>query len=81
MTTVARRHILAEPPAEGFDLALYVVPPIAFIGSVGLIAMLLRRMSRQAPIDAPGLGPADNSDPGARAVYDVQLDEDLRELD
>lgn len=69
------KRILAEPPAAGFDLALYVLPPLLLVASAGLIVVLLRRFSRR-PVAA-----AD----GAQAVhangYEQKLDDELRDMD
>jgi cytochrome c-type biogenesis protein CcmH len=67
------KHILAEPPATGFDLTLYVVPPIALVASLGLIALLIRRLSRPQAIAAPDAPVSDDDD--------ARLDEELRDLD
>jgi cytochrome c-type biogenesis protein CcmH len=67
------KHILAEPPAEGFDLALYVLPPIGLVASLGLIAWLIRRLSHPPAIAATA-APASGD-------IDARLDEELRDLD
>jgi len=69
------KHILAEPPAEGFDLMLYVVPPVALVASLGLIALLIRRISR------PRAAAASAADSGAPHDFDERLDDELRDLD
>ena len=67
------KHILAEPPARGFDLVLYVVPPIALVGSLGLIALLIRRFSRSPAVATP--------EPPASGEDQARLDDELRDLD
>jgi cytochrome c-type biogenesis protein CcmH len=67
------KRILAEPPAEGFGLALYLGPVVAFgIGSAGLIA-LVRRLSRKGADPAPLQPPVDQQ-------YADRLEEELRDL-
>ena len=47
-------EVLALPPREGFSLAAYVVPAIAFLGAlVAALVTLTRRRARSAP---PGTG-------------------------
>ncbi len=57
------KRILAEPPAVGFDLALYVFPVIVFGLSLLGVAMVLRRFSHHASDDA-----ARTRDPGRRST-------------
>ncbi len=69
------KRILAQPPAEGFDLALYVLPPLLLIGSAALVVTLVRRFSSR-----PAVAAAD-APPIASAGYDARLDDELRDLD
>ena len=69
------KRILAEPPAKGFDLALYVLPPLLLIASAALVIVVLRRFSRR-PARV-----ADVAAPAASATYDARLDDELRDLD
>jgi cytochrome c-type biogenesis protein CcmH len=70
------KRILAEPPAEGFDLALYLLPPLMLLGSAAVVVWLVRRFSGRAVAGA--------TEP-ARLVpggdYDEKLDDELRDLD
>lgn len=70
------KHVLAEPPASGFDRLLYVIPPFVFLLSAGGVALLVRRFSRLSspPPDATGPPPTD-------AVQGQALDDALRDLD
>jgi cytochrome c-type biogenesis protein CcmH len=69
------KRILAQPPAEGFDRALYVLPPLLLLGSAAMVIWLVRRFSSRAVAVAEP----------ARAVpagdYDQKLDDELRDLD
>jgi len=67
------KHILAEPPAEGFDLTLYVVPPVALLASLGLIALLIKRLSRPLAVAA--------THAPLSGDIDARLDDALRDLD
>lgn len=74
------KRILAEPPAVGFDLALYVFPVIVFGLSLTGVAMILRRFShhpQDEALRATALK-AVHDDPGS---LQQKLDEALRDLD
>ena len=50
--------VLALPPAHGFDLAAYLVPPLVVLALLALLALLLPRWRRRAraaaaAVDAP----------------------------
>jgi cytochrome c-type biogenesis protein CcmH len=69
------KRILAEPPAEGFDRALYVLPPLLLILSAALVVGVVRRFSRRpATVAAVAI-------PAASPTYDARLDDELRDLD
>jgi cytochrome c-type biogenesis protein CcmH len=69
------RHVLAEPPAEGFDRTLYVLPVVGLLGSAALLALIVRRFAaREARPEPAAVVPADR-DANAR------LDDELRDLD
>lgn len=70
------KRILAQPPAEGFDLALYVLPPLLLVASAALVIVVLRRFShRPAAVTEVATTPA------ASSTYDERLDDELRDLD
>ena len=69
------KRILAEPPAEGFDLALYILPPLLLILSAALVVVVLRRFSRRPAVVANVAAPV------APGAYDARLDDELRDLD
>lgn len=73
------KHILAEPRAEGFDVLLYIMPIVMFIGSIALITVIIRRVTRHALVEAPAGAGAPAS--AMRAEDAAQLDEELRDLD
>lgn len=69
------KRILAEPPAQGFDLALHVLPPLLLILSAALVVVVLRRFSHRTAV-LPA-GPVTTT-PGN---YDARLDDELRDMD
>jgi cytochrome c-type biogenesis protein CcmH len=67
--------VLAKPPAHGFNLLVWVVPPVAVILGVITLAITIprwRRRTRQADAANPAAGTVALSDTDAR-----RLDEDL----
>lgn len=57
-------EVLARPPASGFDLTIYVLPPVAFFGGLALLAYTLpkwRERSRRAT-RLPGAAPLESAD-------------------
>jgi cytochrome c-type biogenesis protein CcmH len=72
--------ILAEPPAVGFDLSLYVMPFVTLLLSAGLVTALVRRFTRHRVSPAPGFqAAAALAEP--RAADQARLDDELRDLD
>jgi cytochrome c-type biogenesis protein CcmH len=66
--------VLALPPAHGFNLAVYVIPPALLVLGIGTLVITLprwRRRSRAAAAQSTATGPA--LDPGEAR----RLDEDL----
>jgi cytochrome c-type biogenesis protein CcmH/NrfF len=59
-------QVLARPPASGFNLTVYILPPAVFLGGLALLAYTLpkwRERSRRAAGTAlPGAGPLDSDD-------------------
>jgi cytochrome c-type biogenesis protein CcmH len=69
------KRILAQPPAEGFDLALYVLPPLLLLGSAAMVIWLVRRFSGRA------IAVAEPAPAVPAGDYDQKLDDELRDLD
>jgi cytochrome c-type biogenesis protein CcmH len=68
------KHILAQPPAEGFDITLYAMPFVLLIGGFGLIMLLARRFTRRGPVVAAVASPVTDD-------INQRLDDELRDLD
>lgn len=74
------KRILAEPPAAGFDLALYVFPVIVFGLSLVAVALILRRFSHHPHGDVPRTA-VQNTVDDRSAPLRQKLDDALRDLD
>ena len=59
-------EVLARPPASGFNLTVYILPPAVFLGGLALLAYTLpkwrERSRRAAGTRLPGTGPLDTDD-------------------
>ena len=59
-------QVLAQPPASGFNLAVYILPPAIFLGGLALLAYTLpkwrERSRRSAGKTLPGAAPLDSDD-------------------
>lgn len=74
------RRVLAEPPAEGFDRTLYILPIVVFAASLGLIVLIVRRFARvRASVDVPDKNAAAAA--AAGGADEERLDHVLRDLD
>ena len=68
-------QVLAQPPASGFNLTVYVLPPAIFLGGLALLAYTLpkwRERSRRAAAAPLTAGAALSSDDARR--LDAELD-------
>ena len=74
------KRILAEPPAVGLDLVLYVTPFVMILASLGLVSVVVRRFTRSSASTRPA-----SSNDGAAVAADAsvaaRLDDELRDLD
>ena len=66
--------VLLQPPAQGFSLAAWVVPPVAFALAIGSLLLTLRWMRTSAAAER-GDDPEDDAD---RDPYLTRLEETLR---
>jgi cytochrome c-type biogenesis protein CcmH len=67
--------VLAEPPAKGFDLLLYVLPPVALVGGIALLAVTLpkwRARGRALTASPAAAGPGLDAEEAAR--LDAELE-------
>jgi len=77
------KKILAEPPAQGFGLLVYVVPLVVFaLSGIGLTVFIKRMSGRPAAVEPAAAAAAGAGAPAAReAEYARQLDDELRDMD
>ena len=50
--------VLASPPASGFNLLIWIVPPVGLAGALGALYLILREMRRRGPVPAIAGGDA-----------------------
>jgi cytochrome c-type biogenesis protein CcmH/NrfF len=59
-------EVLARPPAHGFNLTVYILPPVVLLGGLALLAYTLpkwrERSRRAAGTSMPGAAPLDSDD-------------------
>ncbi len=72
--------VLAKPPAHGFNLTVYVLPPALLLLGLGVLALTLPRWRRRARADAAATG-AQPPDPALRPGEARRLEEDLARFD
>jgi cytochrome c-type biogenesis protein CcmH len=68
-------RVLAEPSDEGFQLTAWIVPGLAAVAALALVAVTARRWRRARPAEAPGDDPALDPDDARR------LDSELAAFD
>jgi cytochrome c-type biogenesis protein CcmH len=70
-------RILVEPPARGFNAALYIAPWVFLAGSVGLVVVVIRRLRSPGSVTAPT-----KAEPSPVSEDETErIDEELRKLD
>lgn len=73
-------RVLAEPPARGLDLFVYLLPVLALLGGAALVVTFLRRQVRAAA--APAAAAADRpADDGDAEAYARRVEQALRRAD
>ena len=71
-------RVLATPPAEGLNLLLFVTPVVVLVGSIALVAFVVRRLTGRAePADAEPPLPS----PERSGEVAARLDDELLDLD
>ncbi len=72
--------VLAKPPAHGFNLLVYVIPPVAVVLGILTLAITLprwRRRAREVSAAAAAAGAPQRAGPAMSADDVRRLDEDL----
>lgn len=72
-------RVLAEPPATGVNVALYVTPVAVFLASLALVVLVLRRFNRHPTPALPEGGQP--RPPIGSPADEARLDDELRDLD
>src|SRR5581483_5720412 len=67
--------VLARPPAHGFNLTVYILPPAILVAGLILLAVVLPRWRRRTRRDAEGAAPAPA--PQLNPAEARRLDEEL----
>ncbi len=72
--------VLASPPASGFNLLIWIVPPVGLAGALGALYFILREMRRRGSVPAIARGDAamDATDE-ALAPYLEAVDREMRQ--
>jgi len=70
-------RILARPPARGFNILAYVLPPLFAVAGTLMLILVLKRMRR---LRVEGR-PAGASAPALDERYAEKIEQELRELD
>ena len=58
MVSIYGQQVLARPPASGFNLLIYILPPALLLGGLALLAFSLPRWRARAAAGAPVAGRA-----------------------
>jgi len=69
-------EVLGRPPASGFNLSVYVLPPAILVVGIAILAITLprwRRRTRAAAARSPANGKAPAFDPAEAARLDHEL--------
>jgi cytochrome c-type biogenesis protein CcmH len=72
-------RVLAEPPAQGLNWLVYILPWAAFLGGVVIVWRVLVSTRRKSSSAAASAGaPDQNAKPGAEDAYLKRLEEELK---
>lgn len=69
-------HVLASPPATGFNLTVWVLPGVALIIGLGIVLLIVRRWRSKvsgAREEAPGGPPDGPIDPKVMAAVEEEM--------
>lgn len=64
-------QVLAAPPAEGFNLVAWILPGVALLAGLAIVALAVRRMRRLASSSEPA--PAPPVDPKVLAAVEEEM--------
>lgn len=67
-------RVLAEPPVQGLNLMVYVLPPVFILGGVFIVYRILR--GRRKPNTMPASAPQSS---GEKDPYVARMEEELRQ--
>ena len=68
--------VLGKPPAHGFNLTVYILPPLILITGIGTLALLLPKWRRRSRANASARAPI--AEPSIATADAHRLDEELR---
>ena len=72
--------VLASPPASGFNLLIWIVPPVGLAGALGALYLILREMRRRGPVPVVAGGNAALDTAGETlAPYLEAVDREMRQ--
>lgn len=80
MVEIYGQGVLAQPPAQGFNLLIYILPPVLVVAGLGLLAYTLpkwRARSRGAAGGSGGAGAGTTAVPPLAPEDEQRLDEEL----
>jgi cytochrome c-type biogenesis protein CcmH len=68
--------VLGKPPADGFNLTVYILPPAIVLLGIGTLVLLLPKWRRRQQASAAAHGPI--AEPSIASADAARLDEELR---
>ena len=68
--------VLGKPPAHGFNLTVYILPPAIVLLGIGTLILVLPRWRRRSKANAAARGPA--TEPSIASADARRLDDELR---
>jgi cytochrome c-type biogenesis protein CcmH len=71
--------VLGKPPAHGFNLTVYILPPAILVLGIGTLVLVLPKWRRRARVRATARGAA--PEPSIASADALRLDEELRRYD
>jgi cytochrome c-type biogenesis protein CcmH len=65
-------QVLVQPPAEGFYLFIYIVPPLILFMGILILMRAVRGWRKPVPVESPGLLPEEQD------YYMTRMEDELR---